>query len=82
MKTSTAWAHVITLGTARFGQLRDGPFDGRCFPLGDGTPDVLYVPVEGSPPDDEARDAVPSLRYELRDGLYRFVEATNSAFAA
>jgi hypothetical protein len=82
MKASTTWAHVITLGTARFGQLQGGPFDGRCFPLGDDTPDVLYVPVEGRPSTDGARDAVRTLRYELRDGMYRFPEATNSAFAA
>ena len=45
--TSDRWADVITLGNARFGQLHGGPFDGRCFPLGAGTPEVLHVPVEG-----------------------------------
>jgi len=69
MHTPNAWAHVITLGTARFGQLQGGPFDGRCYPLGDGTPDVLHVPVEGV---DRPATAPRTIRYELRDGIYRF----------
>lgn len=69
MHTSNGWAHVITLGTARFGQLQGGPFDGRCYPLGDGTPDVLHVPVEGTYLPGKAPR---TMRYELRSGIYRF----------
>ena len=80
--TSDRWADVITLGNARFGQLHGGPFDGRCFPLGAGTPEVLHVPVEGSPPaDGQLRRRTRTLRYELRDGRYRFVAARAAAAA-
>jgi len=65
------WAEVLTLGDTRFGVLAGGPFDGRCFPLPDGeTPLVLDVP--GSAPG-------PSLRYVLRDGLYRYQRAERPA---
>ncbi len=61
------WAQVLTLGDARFGILVGGPFDGRCYPLVDGTPSVLDVP--GS------EVAVPgTCRYVLRGGYYRFEE--------
>jgi hypothetical protein len=61
------WADVITLGEARFGQLEGGPFDGRCYPLIHGTPQVLEVPPMDGPPGDHAQ-----LRYVLRDGRYRY----------
>ena len=80
--TTDRWADVITLGNARFGQLHGGPFDGRCFPLGAGTPEVLQVPVEGSPPaDGQLRGRTRTLRYELRDGRYRFVAVSSAAAA-
>jgi hypothetical protein len=60
------WADVITLGRARFGQLEGGPFDGHCYPLLEGTPQVLDVP----PPGTLAQKH--HLRYVLRDGRYRF----------
>ena len=40
----TPWAEVLTLGDQRFGILVGGPFDGRCYPLHDGTPTMLDVP--------------------------------------
>jgi hypothetical protein len=60
------WADVITLGRVRFGQLEGGPFDGRCYPLLEGTPQVLDVPPPGPSPEGAL------LRYVLRDGRYRF----------
>jgi len=78
--TSDRWANVITLGNARFGQLHGGPFDGRCYPLGDGTPDVLHVPVEGMY---RPGTAPRTLRYVLRNGIYRFAsEGAEIASAA
>jgi hypothetical protein len=81
MKTSNGKAHVITLGTARFGLLRGGPSDGRCYPLGSEIPEVLDVPVET---DDQPIHglAVRTVRYELHDGFYRFTEAAHGAAAA
>jgi hypothetical protein len=58
------WAEVLTLGDTRFGVLAGGAFDGRCYPLPDGeTPTILNVP--GPTPG-------LTLRYVLRDGLYRY----------
>ncbi len=65
--TPAPWADVITLGRARFGQLEGGPFDGRCYPLFDGTPPVLEVP-----PLDARSAGRTRLRYVLRDGRYRY----------
>jgi hypothetical protein len=63
-KASAPWAEVLTLGDTRFGVLAGGAFDGRCYPLPDGeTPLVLDV---------AAPSPGPSLRYVLRDGLYRY----------
>jgi len=51
--------------------LAGGPFDGRCYPLPDGEiPLVLDVPGPGPG---------PSLRYVLRDGLYRYQHAERPA---
>jgi hypothetical protein len=70
---TTPWAEVLTLGDTRFGVLVGGPFDGRCYPLPDGrTPMVLDVPGPGPGP-------TPVLRYELRDGVYRYRSAERSA---
>jgi hypothetical protein len=60
------WAEVLRLGDQRFGILTGGPFDGRCFPLMDGTPTVLDVPGPEGPGQPR------SVRYVLRDGVYRF----------
>jgi hypothetical protein len=65
------WAEVITLGQARFAVLHSGPFDGRCYPMPDGTPDVLDVPA-----------AAGVARYVLRDGRYRYAGATVRARSA
>ena len=68
---SAPWAEVLTLGDTRFGVLAGGPFDGRCYPLPDGeTPLVLDVP---------GTTAGSSLRYVLRDGLYRYQHAQRPA---
>jgi hypothetical protein len=67
--TREPWAEVLTIGDARFGILVDGPFDGRCYPLLEGTPRVLDVPGPigaGSP---------RTVRYVLLEGRYRYVEA-------
>ena len=71
---TTPRAEVLTLGDTRFGVLVGGPFDGRCYPLPQGrrTPIVLDVPGPGPGP-------TPALRYELRDGLYRYRSAERSA---
>jgi hypothetical protein len=67
------WAEVLTLGDTRWGVLVGGPFDGRCYPLPKGrTPLLLDVPGPGPGP-------TPALRYELRDGLYRYRSAERSA---
>jgi hypothetical protein len=69
----TPRAEVLTLGDTRFGVLVGGPFDGRCYPLPDGgTPLLLDVPGVGP-------GSTPTLRYELRDGLYRYRSAERSA---
>jgi hypothetical protein len=60
------FAQVLCLGDARFGILVGGPFDGRCYPLLDTTPEVLDVPgleTDGPP---------EVLRYVLREGYYRY----------
>jgi hypothetical protein len=62
------WAEVLMLGDARFGILVGGPFDGRCYPLLQGTPEVLDVPGP------DAGRPEP-LRYVLRDGYYRYAGA-------
>ena len=69
-ETPTPWADVITLGDARFGHLEGGPFDGRCYPLFDGTPAALDVPVDGP----AGRGQPPTVRYVLRDGRYRYAD--------
>ena len=72
----TPWAQVLTLGDARFGILVGGPFDGRCYPLLEGTPDVLDVPGPEGP-------GQPALvRYVLRQGYYRFAGAAHDRPAA
>ena len=70
------WAEVLTLGEVRFGILAGGPFDGRCYPLPDTTPAVLDVPGPsgvGQP---------RTVRYVLREGLYRFAPAAPARSAA
>jgi hypothetical protein len=73
---TTPWADVVTLGEARFGHLEGGPFDGRCYPLLDGTPPMLDVPLE------RHAGATSTLRYVLRDGRYRYAEIEHPASAA
>jgi len=70
------WAEVLTLGDARFGILVGGPFDGRCYPLLDGTPAVLDVPgPQGDP-------APGTVRYVLREGYYRYAAEAHARPAA
>jgi hypothetical protein len=71
------WAEVLTLGDARFGILVGGPFDGRCYPLPEGlTPRELDVPgLAGA-------DQPGTVRYLLRDGLYRHQVVTDARSAA
>ena len=72
-KRTNPWAEVLTLGETRFGVLAGGPFDGRCYPLPEGgTPVVLAVPGP-----DPGRSQ--TLRYVLRDGLYRYERAERPA---
>ena len=73
--TKDPWAQVLTLGDQRFGILMGGPFDGRCYPLMDGTPDVLDVPGPEGPGQPR------TVRYVLHEGLYRFVQEERSAAA-
>ena len=69
--TEEPWAQVLTLGDQRFGILMGGPFDGRCYPLIDGTPTALDVPgPEGRP---------GSVRYVLHEGFYRYAEEARPA---
>jgi hypothetical protein len=77
-ETTTPWADTITLGDARFGQLDGGPFDGRCYPLLDGTPVVLDVPIDGPP----GRGTARTIRYVLREGRYRFAGESIAAMSA
>lgn len=77
-ETTTPWADVITLGDARFGQLEGGPFDGRCYPLLDGTPEVLDVPTDGP----SGRGPAPTIRYVLRNGRYRYADEARRAMPA
>jgi len=72
-KTNEPWAQVLTLGDQRFGILMGGPFDGRCYPLLDGTPEVLDVPGP------EGRGQPASVRYVLHEGFYRFAEEARPA---
>ncbi len=74
---TTPRADVVTLGEARFGHLEGGPFDGRCYPLLDGTPPVLDVPV-----DTGIGGADRTIRYVLRRGRYRYAGAERPASAA
>ena len=67
------WAEVLTLGDQRFAILAGGPFDGRCYPLMEGTPPVLDVPGP------DVGGATPTLRYVLREGLYRYAEVQRPA---
>jgi hypothetical protein len=71
------WAHVLSLGDARFGILTGGPFDGRCYPLPDaGIPHELEVPG----PRGHGQPTI--VRYVLRDGLYRYAGAKRQAVPA
>lgn len=69
-------AEVLTLGDARFGILVGGPFDGRCYPLLDGIPTVLDVPGPEGP------GQPATLRYVLREGLYRYAGTEVPAVSA
>jgi hypothetical protein len=72
-RQSEPWAEILSLGDTRFGVLAGGPFDGRCYPLPEGaTPRVLDVP--GSGPGE-----CSTLRYVLREGLYRYQQAERPA---
>jgi hypothetical protein len=70
------WAEVLTLGDARFGILVGGPFDGRCYPLLDGTPTVLDIPGP------EGAQTPGTVRYVLREGYYRYAQAAQARPAA
>jgi hypothetical protein len=72
-RSSEPWAEVLTLGEQRFGILTGGPFDGRCYPLVDGTPKVLDVPGP------EGRGQPSTVRYVLHEGYYRYAEEARSA---
>jgi hypothetical protein len=74
--TREPWAEVLRLGDARFGILVGGPFDGRCYPLRSGTPQVLDVPGP------EGVGQPRTLRYVLREGLYRYAGAGSPAVSA
>jgi hypothetical protein len=74
--TREPWAEVLRLGDVRFGILVGGPFDGRCYPLLDGTPRVLDVPGPEGPGQPR------TVRYLLREGLYRYAGAQASAASA
>lgn len=67
VKTVEPFAQVLMLGDQRFGILLGGPFDGRCYPLTNGTPRTLDVPGP-----DGAGEQV-TVRYVLFQGFYRFV---------
>jgi len=70
-------AEVLSLGDARFGILAGGPFDGRCYPLPEGT-----VPRELLVPGLVAREQPSRVRYVLRDGLYRYAGVARQAVPA
>ena len=71
------WAQLLTLGDARFGILAGGPFDGRCYPLADGpVPRELLVP--GLAPQEQPS----TVRYVLRDGLFRYAGVARQAAPA
>jgi hypothetical protein len=69
------WAEVVMLGDTRFGMLEGGPFDGRCYPLLEGTPAVLDVP---GPKGGSAR----TIRYVLAEGRYRYAGDIDAARSA
>ena len=71
----TPWAEVVMLGDTRFGLLEGGPFDGRCYPLLEGTPAALDVPGPG-------HDPARIIRYVLREGRYRFDGDADAARSA
>lgn len=73
MRNREPWANVLTLGDARFGVLIGGPFDGRCYPLLEGTPEVLDVPGP------TGRGQPATVRYVLREGFYRYAGAAAPA---
>jgi hypothetical protein len=71
------WAQLLSLGDARFGILAGGPFDGRCYPLSEGRiPRELDVPGLGAP------EQPSTIRYVLRDGLYRYAGVARQAAPA
>ena len=75
--TGRPWAQILSLGDARFGILAGGPFDGRCYPLPAGpVPDELSVPGPRGP------GQPATVRYVLRDGLYRYAGAARPAVPA
>jgi len=71
--TRQPWAQVLTLGDQRFGILAGGPFDGRCYPLLGGIPQILDVPGPEGPGEPE------TVRYVLQQGLYRYIEEARPA---
>jgi len=76
-RSSQPWAEILTLGEARFGVLVGGPFDGRCYPLpGRAVPDQLSVPGPRGP------GQPGTVRYVLRDGLYRYAGVERPAVPA
>jgi hypothetical protein len=77
MRKKEPWAQVLSLGDARFGILVAGPFDGRCYPLPEGrVPRELDVPGPGGP------EQPATVRYVLRDGLYRYAGVAHQAVPA
>ena len=74
MRQTAPWAEVLTLGDTRFGVLAGGPFDGRCYPLPEGSTRrcSMYRARAG-------HVAAAPLRYVLRDGLYRYQRAERTA---
>ena len=44
-RATQPWAETLTLGDQRFAILAGGPFDGRCYPLMDGTPGSWTSPA-------------------------------------
>jgi hypothetical protein len=72
-RNTQPYAEVLSLGDSRFGVLVGGPFDGRCYPLPEGQiPHSLEVPGPGP-------GNGPALRYDLRDGLYRYRHVEQTA---
>jgi len=75
--TQQPWAQLLSLGDARFGILAGGPFDGRCYPIPDGA-----IPDELSVPGPTGAGQPATIRYVLRDGLYRYAGAARPAVSA